>query len=38
MAGTRILANDDERVYEVIKGLNEEPSSALHKQNNSSTN
>jgi DGQHR domain-containing protein len=30
MAGTRILASDDERVYEVIKGLDEEPSSALH--------
>lgn len=32
MAGTRILASDDERVYEVIKGLNEEPSSALHRK------
>jgi len=30
MAGTRILANDDERVYEVIKGLDDEPSSALY--------
>ena len=30
MAGTRILASDDERVYEVIKGLDSEPSSALH--------
>lgn len=30
MAGTRILESDDERVYEVIKGLDEEPSSALH--------
>lgn len=32
MAGTRILASDDERVYEVIKGLDEEPSSALHNK------
>ena len=30
MAGARILASDDERVYEVIRGLDEEPSSALH--------
>lgn len=30
MAGTRILESDDERVYEVIKGLDEESSSALH--------
>src|SRR5437773_4546711 len=30
MAGTGILASDDERVYEVIKGLDSEPSSALH--------
>lgn len=32
MAGTRILESDDERVYEVIKGLDEEPSSALHNK------
>jgi len=32
MAGTRILESDDERVYEVIKGLNEETSSALHNK------
>jgi DGQHR domain-containing protein len=32
MAGTRILASDDDRVYEVIKGLNAEPSSALHNK------
>lgn len=30
MAGTRILESDDERVYEVVKGLDAEPSSALH--------
>ena len=30
MAGTRILESDDERIYEVIKGLDSEPSSALH--------
>lgn len=30
MAGTKILASDDDRVYEVIKGLDNEPSSALH--------
>ena len=30
MAGTGILASDNERVYEVIKGLDEEPSSALY--------
>jgi len=32
MAGTRILASDDDRVYEVIKGLNSETSSALHNK------
>ncbi|HMU13434.1 MAG TPA: DGQHR domain-containing protein [Flavobacteriales bacterium] len=32
MADTRILANDDERVYEVIKGLNDEPGSPLHQK------
>jgi len=32
MAGTRILASDDERVYEVIKGLDQEVSSALHNK------
>ena len=30
MAGTGILESDDDRVYEVIKGLDAEPSSALH--------
>lgn len=30
MAGTKILESDDERIYEVIKGLDSEPSSALH--------
>lgn len=30
MAGTKILENDDERIYKVIKGLNDEPSSALY--------
>lgn len=30
MAGVKMLASDDDRVYEVIKGLNEESSSALH--------
>ena len=30
MAGVKMLASDDDRVYEVIKGLNEEASSALH--------
>jgi DNA sulfur modification protein DndB len=32
MAGARILASDDERVYEVIRGLDEEPSSALYRK------
>jgi DGQHR domain-containing protein len=32
MAGTRILASDDEKVYEVIKGLDQEPSSALNQK------
>ncbi len=30
MAGVKMLAGDDDKVYEVIKGLNEEPSSALY--------
>lgn len=30
MAGVKMLAGDDDRVYEIIKGLNEEASSALH--------
>ncbi|HQZ97102.1 MAG TPA: DGQHR domain-containing protein [Pyrinomonadaceae bacterium] len=32
MAGTGILESDDDRVYEVVKGLNSEPSSALFEK------